>query len=208
LSFFTILILIHSLSEQVSANKALKEDIADNKRTEKLRSFDSLFFNMIKIQKDFYDNLEVEKISKKKDSSIISYIKDLSTEKEVLRKSDASDYIINTVNSVIIKAKEDKKNIDPDKIIELFDKKEHIYNMCRSFYLCTKTIEERLSDKEGFSEVERKNYYKILINFTELSNLILIAFCMEKSNNYGCKELNYNNEFISTLKELNFFEKS
>jgi hypothetical protein len=61
LSFFTILILIHSLSEQVSANKALTEDIANNKRTEKLRSFDSLFFNMIKIQKDFYDNLEVDK---------------------------------------------------------------------------------------------------------------------------------------------------
>jgi hypothetical protein len=80
--------------------------------------------------------------------------------------------------------------------------------MCRSFYLCTKTIEERLSDKEGFSEVERRDYYKILINFTELSNLMLIVFCIEKSNNYGCKELNNNKEFISTLEELHFFEKN
>jgi hypothetical protein len=62
LSFISIILLIKSLTIQTEANISLRNEIKNNEKTEKLRSFETLFFNMINSQKELFNCFKIESI--------------------------------------------------------------------------------------------------------------------------------------------------
>ncbi|ADD69574.1 conserved hypothetical protein [Denitrovibrio acetiphilus DSM 12809] len=60
LSFIALVLLIKSLTLQNEANKSLKEELRNNEQTEKLRMFETQFFNMLNSQSMALDSFKIE----------------------------------------------------------------------------------------------------------------------------------------------------
>ena len=58
--FISVVLLIKSLTLQNEANKNLNDELKENKKNDKVRSFETLFFNMINSQKELFNSFRVE----------------------------------------------------------------------------------------------------------------------------------------------------
>jgi len=184
LSFISIVLLIKSLNLQNQANLDLREELSDNKKTEKLRSFNALFFNMIDSQKKLLDTFIVSivpigVILRPGVNSII-YIED---EIDRLRKSGAD-------NEVII------------NFLDEIDGDERIYGILRGFYITTKIVSEKLSDSNGFTIGDRKEHLLTLINFTDFAQLRLIVIAIQFYDTPASSYLRSNVELNEVLDEV------
>jgi hypothetical protein len=121
LSFISIALLIKSLTLQNQANVDLKTELRNNERTEKLRSFEILFFNMISSQKDNFEHLKI-------------YLPSHS--------DDFNDYEVLGVKAVI-KIEEEIEKLREELVedseivdfIEAVDKNDQIFGVLRVFYV-------------------------------------------------------------------------
>ncbi len=185
LSFLSIVLLIKSLTLQNEANRALKEELDNSKKTERLRSFETHFFNMIESQKNTFDLFYIEFkksnniYSKKKIDAII----EIENHIEEMRENDSTDSQIS----------EYLKNLD---------KKDQIFSITRVFYIMVKMISEKLSEKNGFSIEDRKSHYLTLINFTDFSLLRLIMISMQFLDYHSVDFLKNDHEFNLVLQEV------
>lgn len=190
LTFLTIVLLVSSLQLQRQANEDLKDDMARGEYFERLRSFESYFFNMIDSQKVLFNNFKLP-IKKGNDreflysSVAVSELEDVMLE---LKKEKVTETIMRNV-------------------VERYDQNDEIYSMIRTFCLIVKTIDGKLSDNNGFSSRLRKEYYETLINFTDYSliRLVLISY---KYNDYSILDSLRNSEFESVVEKLGLLEYS
>ncbi|MDR3005635.1 MAG: hypothetical protein LBV14_15555 [Acidovorax sp.] len=162
LNFLTIILLVYSMDMQLDANKALREDLEENKKNEKIRNFESLFFNMLDRQHSSFSTMNVVLIE---DGEDIKYF-----------GSEAVSKIEEIVEGLIGADVSSERIIE---IIEKIDSHDGIYSQFRCFYLAINFIEEYLSQGNGFNELERKKYYKALINFTEYSQVRVMAMFLQ-----------------------------
>lgn len=184
LSFVTLILLVKSLSLQNNANKALREEIDSNERVEKIKSFQSLFFNMISSQKQLFDNFKVER------AGVV---------KVYLSGSEAVRYIEDKLESN--KSKPGYVNMSK-RLLEKFDEEDQLFGVLRSFYISVRMIDTRLSNKEGFGYSERENHFLTLINFTDFSQVRLVLLCVQFMDNEPARYLREAEEFKLVLKEV------
>ncbi|EGQ9291699.1 hypothetical protein F7U77_08740 [Vibrio vulnificus] len=181
LSFISLVMLIKSLNLQNESNAALREESRLNIKNEKMRSFETHFFNLLSAQRESFEYFTLTINAKA--LSGVEAVRKLEEKIEELRESNASD--------------EQIKNL----ILES-DSEEKLYNTQRVFFIITKTIAQKLSDENGFTSVERKSQIETMINFTEFSQLRLVLISMQFLNHKSSKLLRQNSEFLSVLEEL------
>lgn len=176
LTFLTIVILIKSLSLQ-------KDDIEKNKQFEKVRSFESHFFNMIDSQKVLFNNFKIVF-----DVNGVSVIKTSGT-------------AVIACEDIIVHFKNNNKSYEDIKlVISDLDAEDSIYSMVRTFSVIAKLVGKKLSDSNGFSEAERKEYYEVLLSYTDFSLVRLVLICMRYTDTEQVTYLKQNKEFLEVLK--------
>lgn len=182
LSFISIVLLIKSLTLQNEANSSLKAEIKNNEKTEKLRSFEVIFFNLINSQKNLFDTFKIE-ISAKK----------------TLTNAKAVAFIEDEINSIRDKNGTDK---EIEKFLNTIDETDQIFGISRAFYIIVMIITERLSDSEGFSFEDRKTHLKALINLTDFAQLRIIMICVQFMDYESARYLHRSKEFKNVIEEL------
>ena len=184
--FISIILLIQSLRLQNESNRKLIEQISHTKRTEKLKSFENLFFNLIDIKRGYFSQ----------------FLVDIDTPQGT--KTFKSDTAVDKLERIIELL---RLNAHDDKQIKSFltdiNNKNNIFSQIRCFYVIVKLIDDQLSDINGFTQVERESYYKLLINFTEFSHLRLILMSMQFLNFESTRYLNSHSKFKKILNEIN-----
>lgn len=186
LSFISMVLLIKSLNLQNEANINLMKDVKNNEKTEKLRSFETLFFNLISSQKDIFNSFKIE-IPYQGDVIFLSGSKGVIKIESIIEDLRSRSY--------------DDKQIAT--LIEDFDVDDKIYSVLRAFYITVKTIETKLSDENDFSLSDRESYYHALVNFTDFSQIRLILMSIQFME---CEPSLYfikNIEFKNVMEELN-----
>lgn len=181
-SFLTIILLIRSLDLQKQSNKNLEYELEAVYKTEYIRSFESQLHAMIGTQRDTFQLLELNFDEKEHLFNV-----------EAVRKLEDRIHFLKSEN----KNPEEIENYLFD-----IDKKEHIYNILRSFSVIIKLVFDKLSDEKGFNCESRKDHIKTVINMTAFSQLRLLLICMQFIDTPHSKYLNKNKELNNTLKEL------
>lgn len=186
LSFISIILLIKSVSLQNEANSDLRKELKNNEKTERFRSFNSLFFNMIDSQKTLLRDLKIdfEQNGKVETEHGAIAVMRIEAEIEQLRESGASE----------------KEIIE---YIKKLDSEDQIFGILRAFYICLKNIFEKLSQENGFNDFERKEQVLTLVNFTDFSQLRLILIGTQFLNYKSSRYLRENLEFKLALDEVN-----
>ncbi|EJE4553461.1 hypothetical protein [Vibrio parahaemolyticus] len=180
-SFLSFVMLIKSLNLQNDSNTTLREEAQLNIKNEKMRSFETHFFNLLSAQRDSFEYFKLT-LNGKVYSGVES-VRKLEDAIESLRAKNATDAEIT-------------------KFIQEADSDEKFYNTQRIFFIITKTINQKLSDENGFTQEERKSQLETMINFTEFSQLRLILISMQFLDYRSSKLLRENQEFLSILDEL------
>lgn len=186
LSFLSILLLIKSLALQYEANRDLKSEIKNGEKTEKLRSFEILFFNLISSQKNLFDSFEIDDNSSKKESPNTRGAKAvllIENQIEVMREAGKSDEEISEYLTAI-------------------DSDDRIFGISRAFYIAVMIITEKLSESNGFSKDDRETHFKALINFTDFAQLRLVMICIQFLDYESTKYLRSSTEFQATIEKL------
>lgn len=199
LSFISLLFLIKTLTlqnealklqnltlrAQNEANDALKEDALNNRKAEKLRSFSDLFFNLISTQRTLLDKFSitflVNGVSVTKGG--VEAIMEIEKEVSLLRQANVSHDGLR-------------------QYIEQIDSIDQIYGILRAFYISVKLISEKLSEEQGFSGVERRDFFNTLINLTDFSHVRLILLAVQFIDKNPADYLRRHSEFVSVLQAV------
>lgn len=186
LSFISVVLLIKSLRLQNEANEDLRKELINSEQTEKIRSFETLFFNMINSQKASFDSFKIEVNTNTQNTIMYGVEAVIKIEDEIanLRKQHHQD------NKPII------------EFLEEVDSKDQIFGVTRVFYVIVKMITEKLSNDNGFNEEDRKSHLLTLVNFTDFSLLRLIMISMQFMSYQSTEYLRNNNDFNAALKEV------
>ncbi|MFL9955623.1 hypothetical protein PQR65_19750 [Paraburkholderia nemoris] len=185
LTFISLLFIIKSFRLQNEANESLKNQLKDNEKSEKLKSFSVLFFNMIESQKNLLEKFKLvfpvngASVVKRGADAIMSVENDIAG----LRKIGASDASI----------KQYMQNIDGS---------DQIFGILRAFYISVKMVLEKLSNEEGFSREQREDYLNTLLNFTDFAQLRLVIMGMQFIECVASDYLSGKGEFISVLDDM------
>jgi len=183
--FVTLVLLIKSLSLQNEANRSLRAELKNTEKTEKLRSFEVLFFSLINAQKNLFESFSL----------------DFSEGGELIRLSGAE--AVMKVEADVEEAR--KSGVDNEKIREYLDdidKNDQMFGLFRSFYVIVKIIYERLSESEGFSSLERKVHFLSLVNLTEFSQLRMYMMYIQFMDYDSCEYMRTSLEFRNTVEEV------
>ncbi len=181
LGFISLVLLIKSLRLQNEANADLRKQLINSQKTENIRSFETLFFNMINSQKKLFDSFKIK------------------TQTEIIYGVEAVIKIEDEIENI-------KKKYQDDTLIIQFlnnvDSNDLIFGVTRGFYIIVKVITEKLSDDNGFSGEDRKSHLLTLVNFTDFSLLRLIMISMQYMSYQSTEYLINNNDFNEVLKEV------
>lgn len=186
LSFISIVLLIKSLSLQFEANNSLRKEIKNNEKTEKLRSFEILFFNLIKAQKELFDSFKIE-------------ARNTDGTPDHLMGAKAVIAIEDKIQDLRDSGKTDKEITE---FLSTIDKNDQIFGISRAFYLLVMVVTDKLSDIEGFSLGDRSAHYKTLINFTDFAQLRLVMICVQFLEYESTKYLRSSYEFTNVASKL------
>lgn len=186
LSFITIVLLIKSLSLQHEANSSLKKEIKNSKKTEKLRSFEVLFFNLLDAQKGLFDSFKIK-------------IPDENNKSEQLAGTKAVIAIEEMVGSMRESGKNNQEIAD---YLSELDEHDQIFGISRAFYILVMVVNEKLSDADGFSSGDRSAHYKTLVNFTDFAQLRLVMICAQFMEYESAKYIRSTHEFTNVIDML------
>lgn len=186
LSFVSIVLLIKSLSLQNEANRSLRVELKNNEKTEKLRSFEILFFNLIDSQKKLFDtfNIEFERSGQKTVLLGAQAVIKIEEEVEIIRNNGGTDTQI-------------------QDYIEELDKNDQIFGLSRAFYILVTAVFDKLSDVNGFTEEDRRAHFRTLVNFTDFSQLRLILMTIQFMDYHSTRYIRASDEFTKVINELN-----
>lgn len=181
LSFISLILLIKSLTLQNEANQDLRRELKENEKTEKMRSFSILFFNMIASQKTFLENLNIVFPS------------------GVKRGVGA---IINVEDTIDDLRAEGKNDDEIREYLEAIDSEDLIFGILRAFYITVKVVSDKLSDSNGFDHRDRRDYFLTLVNFTDFAQLRLIVLSVQFMKYEATKFIRESHEFCSVLDDV------
>jgi len=190
LSFISIVLLIKSLRLQNSANNSLREDLKNSERTEKLRSFEALFFNMIESQKELFKCLSISSEGNG-ESGFRGVEAVLWIERAVERLRETDELGTKEESAAAVR-----------QLLEDIDVTDQIFGLTRAFYIIVKLINERLSDDRGFSVEDRKSHILALVNFTDYAHLRLMLICVQFMTRPSVDYLRDNDDFVDVVNEV------
>lgn len=186
LSFISLFFIIRSLRLQNEANEALRKEAEGNEKTDQLKSFSVLFFNMIGSQKTLLEKFSIH--FEENGNTIVRHgvdaVMKIEDDVKFLRKKGGSDQNISDY-------------------LDKIDTRDQIFGILRAFYISVKIISERLGNKKMFSESERRDFMNTLINFTDFSQLRMIIMGIQFMDSEAARYLKSNNEFVSVLTAAN-----
>ncbi len=185
LSFVSLVLLIKSLNLQNKANKSLRRELETTKKTERFRSFESHFFNMLSSQKLHFDSFKIVFLNGDETEEFRSVEAVLELEEQVERLISMHEPFT-SVSSFLDDA----------------DSHDQIYGCVRMFYIMVKMISDKLSDENGFNSDDRKSHYLTLINFTDFALLRLILMAVQFMESSPSRYIKSHKEFLSILSEL------
>jgi len=186
LSFISIVLLIKSLTLQNEANQSLQNELKRSERTEKLRSFEVLFFNLLDAQKNLFSSFELHITFSGKPAAKFERTQaviELENQIEVQRQSGASDNEIASYLSTL-------------------DDKDQIFGIVRAFYVVVSTVSNKLTDEHGFTASDRLDHFRALVNFTDFSQLRLILICVQFLDFQSTKYIRASKEFTDVIVEM------
>lgn len=186
LSFITIVLLIKSLSLQHEANINLQKEIKNSEKTEKLRSFEVLFFNLINAQKDLFESFRIT-------------IDDVNSTQNKLTGTKAVIVIEEKIEAMRESGKSDQEISD---YLNDLDEHDQIFGILRAFYVLVMVVTEKLCDADGFSSGDRGAHYKTLINFTDFAQLRLVMMCVQFMDYESAKYISTSHEFTNVIGML------
>jgi hypothetical protein len=181
LGFISLVLLIKSLRLQNEANADLRKELINSEKTEKIRSFETLFFNMINSQKVLFDSFKIK------------------TQDAIMYGSEAVIKIEDVIEDLREQHQDDELII---QFLKNIDSNDQIFGVTRGFYIIVKMITEKLSNDNGFSEEDRKSHLLALVNFTDFSLLRLIMISMQFMSYPSIEYLRKNSDFNAVLKEV------
>lgn len=181
LSFISLVMLIRSLNLQNESNATLRQEARLNIKNEKLRSFETHFFNLLSAQRESFEYFKLTI-----DGQTLCGV-------EAVRKLEDKIVELRKTNAPIVDIRDMICDSDSD---------EKLYNTQRVFFIVAKTISQKLSDENGFTSDERKSQIETMINFTEFSQLRLVLISMQFLSYKSSKLLRQNEEFLSVVDEL------
>jgi len=186
LSFVSIVLLIKSLTLQNEANISLRNELKNSEKTENLRSFETLFFNMIDSQKRLFESFKVQMQTVEGESSTFSNVDAvmaIETEIENIQNAGGDDAAV-------------------QKHLESIDSQDKIFGLARVFYIMVMVVTDKLSDANGFSVEDRKAHFQTLVNFTDFSQLRLILICVQFMDYESSKYIASSIEFKLIIENL------
>ena len=185
LCFITIVLLIKSLTLQREANTHLEGELINSRKTEKLRSFEVLFFNMINSQKVLFDYFKVDFGEASNVGKINGVAAVFEIEDEISRMREA---------------KRDDGEIR--EYLDNLDLSHQIFGLSRAFYILVSMISEKLSDAKGFGVEDRREHFRALVNFTDFAQLRMIMICVQFMSFESTKYLKDCGEFKEIIEDL------
>lgn len=185
LSFLSIVLLIKSLTLQNEANVTLRNEIKNSEKTEKIRTFEALFFNLINSQKNLFESFSIKYASSEKGLKVggVKAVMKIEDEIEAMRKKGKSDEEV-------------------AEYLEDIDENDQIFGLSRAFYIIVLMVVEKLSDSNGFSFYDRRDHFMTLINFTDFAQLRLIMICIQFLDYESCKYIRSSSEFKIVIEEV------
>jgi len=205
LSFISIILLIKSLTLQYEANQSLRDELKNSEKTEKMRSFEILFFNMISAQKSLFESFEIEN-GANTDSDKLFFMKKTRSLWSDFGKAQSLNKGVEGVFFIEDEIQRLRDNLHDDESIMQFlydlDSKDQIYGVVRAFYILVKIITDKLSNAQGFEIEDRKEHLHALINFTDFAQLRLVLIAVQFMNFESAKYLKKHREFNDVLLEV------
>lgn len=186
LSFITIVLLIKSLTLQYEANRNLKKELRISEKTEKLRSFEVLFFNLLDAQKGLFGSFKI-------------HMPDESNNLELLTGTKAVIFLEEAIESM---RESGKSNDEITDYLDKLDEHDQIFGISRAFYILVMVVNEKLKDTDGFSSADRSAHYKTLVNFTDFAQLRLVMMCVQFMDYESTKYIRSTHEFADVLDML------
>lgn len=186
LGFVSIVLLIKTLALQYEANGNLKEEIANTRKTEKLRSFEAFFFSLVSSQRELLNSFKIT-------------FPQPSSQTITLTGVNAILAIEDQIESMRNSGKTDN---DISDFLTTLDSNDQIFGLVRAFYITVSMISEKLSDLEGFSLKDRKIHFKTLVNLTDFAQLRLVMLSVQFLDFPATRYLRDSGEFKSVLEEL------
>lgn len=186
LSFVSIVLLIKSLTLQNEANISLRNELKNSEKTENLRSFETLFFNMIDSQKRLFESFRVQIQTAEGESSTFSNVDAvmaIESEIENIRNAEGNDEAVR-------------------EYLESIDGQDKIFGLARVFYIMVMVVTDKLSDSNGFSVEDRTAHFQTLVNFTDFSQLRLILICVQFMDYQSSKYIGSSIEFKAIIEDL------
>lgn len=185
LSFIAMVLLIRSLSLQNEANMALKTQLDNSERTEAIKSFESLFFNLIESQNTLIDRFEIYHFHNGKIAKLLGAEAVVRLEDEIhhMRSLNFNDQQIS-------------------QMIDHLDEDDRFYNVLRPFSVSVNVISDNLSDDKGFDADVRRFYYATLINFLTFAHLRLVLVSAQFLDVHHANCLKEHVEFNQVLHDL------
>jgi hypothetical protein len=185
LSFVSIVLLIKSLTLQNEASISLRNELKNSEQTEKLRSFETLFFNIINSQKQLFESFKIKLHTANGDINLTSVeaVITIESEIEILRENEANNKKI-------------------QEYIDHIDSHDQIFGLSRAFYIMILMITEKLSEAEGFSSEDRKAHFQTLVNFTDFAQLRLIMICVQFMDYKSSDYIKSSIEFKEVIEDL------
>lgn len=185
LSFLTVVLLARSLEAQKEANRTLKDEAIASARESRLRTFEGLFFELLRSMRQAFESLEV--VQEKKSQAR-------------LNGSAAVREIEAHIAGVIEGEAQSDCLVSIKKYLETLDEQDGLYSCLRSFSSVARLIPEVLTECAGFSVEDRRKYYRLLINISDFSNLRLAIILMQFSELPHAKILREQHELIAEMK--------
>lgn len=186
LSFISIVLLIKSLSLQHQANNDLRREVKNNEKTEKLRSFEILFFNLLEAQKKLFDTFKVN----------------ISRADGEIEQLTGAKAVIAIEEEIEAKRSAGMNDQQIAEYLDELDEHDQVFGLSRSFYILAVVVADKLSDSEGFSISDRTAHYRTLVNFTDFSQLRLIMMCVQFMDYESAKYLRSSYEFTNVIGDL------
>lgn len=186
LSFISIVLLIKSLTLQNEANQSLKNELKQSEKTERLRSFEVLFFNLLDAQKNLFSSFELQ----------------FAASGTSTAKFERAQAVIELENQIEARRQSGASDEEMAEYLNALDDKDQIFGIVRAFYVVVVTVSNKLTSEHGFSASDRLDHFRALVNFTDFSQLRLILICVQFLDFQSTKYIRASKEFTDVILEM------